>query len=267
MIPLRDQDLIRRRFADQIGGAVRLDHFTQPSVDLIVPGRDPCPTCDDASAVMRELAALSGRIRLTEHQISRDEMAGKLGVHSVPATVVRGPNNRALKLYGLPAGSLFPVFLETIIAASHGGFEAQRNGVALALTTKQRLKRLRDDVRMVVFVTPTCPYSPQMALMAFALGIESHRIRPEVIVATEFPRLVQRHSIKGVPTIVLDDDTAVAGGIDEAGMIDEIVRAAKGRGRTAARPTSPYFTPLEPPSADAGAAGPQHRSPSGLILP
>lgn len=265
MIPLRDQEFIRSRFADHLSGSVRLDHFTQSSVDLLAPGRDPCPTCDDARTVIHELAALSDKLKLEEHHLTETDVAAKLGVAHVPATVVRGPNNRALTFYGIPAGNQFPGFVESIVAASHGGFDEERNGIALDAATKQRLKRLRDDIRMVVFVTPSCPYSPQMALLAFALGIECHRIHAEVYEIAEFPRLAQRHTIAGTPTAILNDDIVVAGAINEADMVDQIFRTAQTHGKAGGVVRSRYSTPIE--TAQPAQRAPERRTPGGLILP
>lgn len=269
MISLADQDVIRKRFATHLIHTVRIDHFTQPNVEIIAPGREPCPTCDDAVAVMRELAALSGNIRLEEHLLAEGGATEKFGIEQAPATVVRGPNNRALKFYGLPGGRTFPIFVETLVAAAHGGFDEQRNGVSLDLTTKQRLKRLKDDVRMTVFVEPRCGYSPQMALLAFALGLESHRIKVEVVEIGEYPRLAARLRLAATPTTILNNDVVVTGAVNEADMLARIMRAAQGHGKAGGGVRTEYQTPLPKPHTPESHRGPggERRTAGGLILP
>lgn len=272
MIPLREQEMLRRRFESPEGGlaaSVRLDHFTQPSSALLAPGRDPCPGCDDARTLVRELASLSDRMKLEEHQISDTAVARRMGVERVPATVVRGPNNRPLRFYGLPTGSQFPVLMETLVAASRGGFDADHNGMALSPTTKQRLKRLREDVRLTVFVGLTDSYSTQMALLAFALGIESHRIRPEVVEIAEFPRLAQRYEISGVPTLLVNDSLIVRGATPESQTLDLLFRVVQSHGAATGELTTDYVTPIPPPPTAGGGGGQaqERRSAGGLILP
>ena len=149
MIPLRDQEIIREKFAQELVGAVKLDHFTQRSSSLYIPGREECPTCDDTRQIMEELAALSDKIKLTMHEFTEArEASAKLGVDKIPGIVIRGPANRAIKFYGIPSGHEFPGLVESIVDASRGKAE-------LKPKTTRQLRKLKDDVWIQVLVTPT----------------------------------------------------------------------------------------------------------------
>ena len=45
MIPLREQEYIRERFAQELAGKVKIDFFTQKASAIFVPGREERATC------------------------------------------------------------------------------------------------------------------------------------------------------------------------------------------------------------------------------
>ena len=149
MIPLREQEYIKQKFASELVGPVRIDYFTQRASVLYVPGREECAFCEDVRQMVVELAALNDKIRLTVHEFSEArEAASRLKVDRIPAIVIRGPANRAIKFYGIPSGNEFTGFFESIVDASRGK-------VDLAPETARRLKKLKENVSIQVLVTPT----------------------------------------------------------------------------------------------------------------
>jgi glutaredoxin-like protein len=221
VIPLREQEYIRQRFASELTGKVRIYYFTQRPSRLYVPGREECPYCEDTRQMLEELAALTGKINLSVHELSEArEEAARMGVDKVPGIVLRGPANRPLTFYGIPAGNEFPGFIETIVDAS-------KEQVELARETSKQLRKLKKNVAITVFVTPTCPHCPVVGRAAYRLAMASPHIRATVVEASEFPRLAQRYGIRAVPTTVLDDRMVVTGAMDEAALLEQVLRAAE----------------------------------------
>ncbi|TMI77704.1 MAG: thioredoxin family protein [Bacillati bacterium ANGP1] len=64
-------------------------------------------------------------------------------------------------------------------------------------------------------------------------GIESPRVRADIIEATEFPDLVARYAVRGVPRTIVDDRVAVEGAVPEPNLLDAVLQAAGGRGESA----------------------------------
>lgn len=221
MIPLREQEYIRQRFASELTGKVRIDHFTQRPSRLYVPGREECPYCEDTRQMLEELAALTDKINLSVYELSEArEEAAKMGVDKVPGIVLRGPANRPVTFYGIPAGNEFSGFIETIVDASKGQVE-------LARETSKQLRKLKKTVSITVFVTPTCPHCPKVARAAYRLAMASPHINATVVEASEFPRLAQRYGIQAVPTTVLDDRMVVTGAMNEATLLEQVLKAAE----------------------------------------
>lgn len=252
MIPLRDQEYIQQLFTRELLGRVKIDYFTQRASQIYVPGREECATCEDTRKLLEELASLSEKITLTVRELTdeRDE-AKKLKIDKVPGIVVRGAANRPLRFFGAPGGNEFSNFVETVIAASKPNIE-------LGAETAKQLKRLKDKVSVAVYVTPTCPYCPQVVRAAYRLALASAHVEASAIEISEFPRLGQQLNVRAVPLTVLNNQTAIPGAMDEAALLDAILKVAEGRVATPARDAGATTV-----AAAAEAAPP----PSGLILP
>ena len=255
MIPLREQDYIRDRFAKELKSRVKIDYFTQRASQLYVPGREECAHCEETQQLLEEVASLSDRVQLTVHDLAAaaDE-AKKLGVDKVPGIVLRGPANRPLRFFGMPGGNEFPNFIETII-------ETSKPKVELGAEAAKQLKKLKDKVSITVHVTPTCPHCPGVVRSAYRLALASSRITATAVEIGEFPRLTQQLGVRAVPLTVFNDTIAVAGAMDELELVAQALKAAEGSlgastasgGATSDAAAAPK--PPEPPPS------------SGLILP
>jgi len=61
--------------------------------------------------------------------------------------------------------------------------------------------------------------------MAHKMAIESDRVTGDVVEASEFPELVQRYQISGVPKTVVNDRVEFVGAQPEARFLQEVLRA------------------------------------------
>ena len=252
MIPLREQEYIRARFAQELEGRVKIDYFTQRPSALYFPGREECATCEDTRKMLDELSALSDKIVLTVHEFSEaQDEAKKLKVDKIPGIVLRGPMNRPLRFFGIPGGNEFPNFIEAIAAASKTKLEVGDE-------TAKQLKKLKDKVSITVYVTPTCPHCPGVVRAAYHLALASAHVEAAAVEIGEFPRLAQQLNIRAVPVTVINDRAVLAGAVDEAGLLDAARKVVEGN-------VSPSTTRAGATSDTAPAAAPSPAS--GLVLP
>ncbi len=68
--------------------------------------------------------------------------------------------------------------------------------------------------------------------LAYRMAVENPKIRATAIEATEFPDLVRRHRITGVPKTIVDDRIEILGSLPEDAFIAEALQEAE-------RPPSP----------------------------
>ena len=249
MIPLKEQELLREKFSRELVRRVRIDFFTEKETSLLIPGRQPCQYCKPTRQMLQELAALTDGISLRQHIFDQDKQAvAEYQVERIPAIVLHGGDGRWLKYYGLPGGYEFVTLIETIVDIS-------RAINYLSDETRRRLRKLKEDVRVQVFVTPACPHSPQMARLAYQLALESPRIRAEVIEAGEFPELSQRHQVRTVPTTIIEDKTRFSGAVRDdilMDIIEGVLQPVPLTAATAAPETGPVTPISQQPSATAG---------------
>ena len=255
MIPLKDQEYLREKFARELARRVRIDFFTQKETSLFLPGRQPCQYCKPARQMLEEVAALSDLISLRQHTVDEDREAfTRHGVDKIPAVVFPAGDGRWLKYYGFPGGHEFMTLVETIVDLSRGE-RLLTDGAC------KRLRKLKKGVLIQVFVTPSCPYCPQMARLAYHMALESPHITAEVIEAQEFPELSQRFKVRAVPTTVVSAEGASASGgagaitipgaVPETALMDIIERAVQPASLAEATPEAGPTTPTEQPKAAA----------------
>jgi glutaredoxin-like protein len=265
LIPLKDQELIRQKFAAELLGPVKIDYFTERELSLEVPGRRPCAYCKPVRELLQELAALSELISL--RVLIFDEAAEertKLGVERIPGIVLRGAQQAGgptglFIYYGMPGGTEFPAFLESIVDISRGE-------VLLSQESVKELKKLREDVLVRVFVTPTCGYCPQMVRAVYQLSLANPKVRAEVIEVNEFPELADRYQVKAVPLTVIGDKVAIPGAMNPDTLVEQVVRAGGSEASPPQEAPGPMsaVTPEEAPSARIQRG---EQRPSGLIIP
>ena len=91
------------------------------------------------------------------------------------------------------------------------------------------MKTLSTAVSLQVFFTPTCVYCPRMISLANQAAIESPLVSTVAIDATEFPDLVRRYNVNGVPKTMINDTIEIMGAAPEEEFIAAIARAADDR--------------------------------------
>jgi len=119
---------------------VRLVFFTQTF---------GCDTCLIARQVVDQVASLSDRISVVEHNmvLDKDEVAA-YGVDRVPAIAVVGQKDLGIRYYGVPSGYEVATLVEAVVLAGSG-----ESG--LSAESLERLAALDRAIDIKVFVTPT----------------------------------------------------------------------------------------------------------------
>jgi glutaredoxin-like protein len=217
------REVAKKKFEDELVNKVTILFFTQEQGRLIVPGRLPtqeCMFCRETRQLYEEVASLSDKIELRVHDFVGDKKtAEEYGVDKIPAAVVMGEKDHGIRFFGIPSGYEFQSLIEAIIDVSKGT-------TSLGGKTREALALLEKDVRIQVFVTPTCPYCTMAVRLAHQMALESPRVTGEMIEATEFPHLGQKYNVYGVPKTVMNETVTVDGAVPEDIFLGHVLKAS-----------------------------------------
>lgn len=214
LIPTREAGQLREHLAQKLALPVVVDLFVRAA------GDEPCETCPETKQLLEELAALSERITLRVHDVAQEPaLAERMGVTDVPVLLLAGDRHARVRFLGIPSGYEFATLLEGLAAISRGE-------PGLSEKTLAALARLDRDVRIQVFVTPTCPYCPGVAHLAHLMALASPHVIAEVVEISEYPELAERWRVQGVPKIVIDGRIERLGAQPEAALLAAVLEAA-----------------------------------------
>ncbi len=190
------------------------------NVKLILFTQDmECPFCKDTRELLQDLSALSDKkisLEIYDFVADKDKIE-KYGIDKIPAIVVEGQKDYGIRFYGIPAGYEFTSLINSIIIVSKG-----QSG--LSDETKESLKKLKDPVKIKVFVTLTCPYCPKAVEMAHRLAVESDLITGEMVESSEFPILIQKYNVMSVPRVIINDKVDFEGALPEKDFVENLMK-------------------------------------------
>ncbi|HVP90757.1 MAG TPA: thioredoxin family protein [Terriglobales bacterium] len=217
------RDATRKKLEAEMAGNVRLLLFTQEPRLLVLPGEVPgqeCLYCRETRRLVEELKALSDKIELEVADfVARKDLAAQYGVDKIPALLVLGAKPNGIRFYGIPSGYEYTSLVEAVVDVSRGA-------TGLGEKTKESLAALNGDVHVQVFVTPTCPYCTVAVRLGHQMAVESPHVRCDMIEATEFPHLVQKYGVYGVPRTLFNDAASLDGAVAEDAFLAQVLEAA-----------------------------------------
>jgi glutaredoxin-like protein len=186
---------------------------------VVFTTKNGCEYCKEIVQLAQEVAATSSK--LTAEVYDFDTAADKAAEYNVtmaPVMVILGKRDYGLRYYGIPSGHEFSTLLYGIQRASQGEPD-------LDPPTLSYLEGLTQPVNIQVFVTPTCPYCPRAAILAYDMAVASDKVIADVVESMEFPELANRFSVMGVPLNVINETSRVEGAAPPHMIVDAIKAA------------------------------------------
>jgi len=181
-------------FDAQLAGPVTLRYFRDY--------RAECAHCEDVEQILSLVSMASkGRVRVEKH--GADNPKAKLyRVDMFPAVIVHGREEYNVRFFGTPVGNEFTAFVKVIVAASQGVPEEVLRGDV----TRAIRKVVTRPTRIMVFVTPDCPYCPYAVSAAHKLAMLCRNVYGDMVEALEFPELADKYGVQSVPHTVITVD-------------------------------------------------------------
>lgn len=210
ILSTEDRDYLVKLFGERLMDDVSVHLYTQPVI-VTAEERD-CEACPPTQQLLEEVTDISDKLSLNVHAVSPQQRVTELGLSEIPAIVLQGKNQGAVRFIGIPSGYEFGTLVEDLLEVSTGETQLEPG-------TIQMLEQLSDPIHIKVFVTPSCPYCPQSARLAHAMAATSGMITADVIEANEFPQIADRFNVYGVPKTVVNDSAEFEGAQPEAALV------------------------------------------------
>jgi glutaredoxin-like protein len=164
-----------------------------------------CLYCNDVKDMVEQLAELTDKITIVEHKGTLGTGDAKeMGVEHHPAIVLHGKDKYNVKFYGIPAGHEFGALVGSIIDVSLGT-------APLPPDVIEDIVSIDKPINIKVFVTPQCPYCPDMTRLAHQAAILNPMISSEMIESLEFQELTEKYGVFGVPKTIINETTTIDG--------------------------------------------------------
>ena len=218
VIGFEDLSIARRLIDTYVRRDVTITLYTTSNAGIIIPGRE-CAACGPVQELLEEVVELSPKITLkTVDYYTNQVDAQASGITRIPGFTVGRSGDSRIRYFGIPLERQLPVFVYTLICT------AERSS-QLKLETRRRIRRLRVEVHIQVFVTPDSEHCPDTALFAIAMAAESPKVTVDVINVGTFPNMIDLHNIRGVPATVINGRVSFTGAMSEDLLLKQVLRA------------------------------------------
>jgi len=149
-----------------------------------------------------ELAQLAPKIRITRE-------AGP--PHQPPQILIGG----GLRYQAVPTGLEMQPFIEALASLDSESLQ-------IAEPLNSRLKQNELPATLIAFISPQCTFCPQVISQLIPLSLAETGLQLIVIDGILFPEIAQKHRIKSVPTILLDEQFRWTGSVPLEEVVDAI---------------------------------------------
>lgn len=166
---------------------------------LFIDKEDECDYCQKTAQLMRELSAISPKIKLEIGNIAGERAkARSLGIDKAPGLLISTKEKKMHVCYfGIPAGYQFSALLDDIIDISNGK-------TRLALSTVEKLKKVKKPIEISVFVSISEELCAGAVRIAHQFAMENENIWAGMVDAEKFTELAIHNSVTKVPKVVIN---------------------------------------------------------------
>jgi len=120
------------------------------------------------------------------------------------------------RFFAVPAGNELGPFLELLVMQARGRAD-------LSSETQKTLEKVQLAASFKVFVTPSCPFCPEVVRQVQQFPLVRPNINVDIIDGSLFPELAQQHGVRSAPTVILGDQFRWSGSIVLPELLNALV--------------------------------------------
>ena len=168
-------------------------------------------TADDRD---KDFEIFCGELARLAPNVTVETVRDDAGAEAYPAIRI----GESIRYHAIPLNKELAPFLELLATAAKGA--PKIDGSA-----GEALKRLRLPAQLRLYVTPHCPFCPEVVRRMTPMPLANERLRLSVIDGSLFPEMAEADEVRAAPTLILDGTFRWTGQVDPA----EVIRMAADR--------------------------------------
>ena len=163
------------------------------------------------------MASFSQRIKVEVQPADggKNEKMKQLHIENWPCMVLVKNDFSRIRYYGIPLGYELPPMVDAMN-------ELSSSKTPLSPVARTALATVRRRANIKLFVLQTCHFCPTVARHSYRAAIESKNVTAEIIDSSLFTDLAARHSVMGVPKVILNDNLDITGAMAEADFFEKL---------------------------------------------
>ena len=218
ILSAEDKEYLRREFEKSL---------VDP-VEILFLKDENCKFCSQISELLKELSSLSEKIKIVKKDLK--EVKGKIRlpreINSAPIILFNNNGNYNFGFAGTPSGHEFSAFINDIISLSSKKLQINKDQI-------EKLKNVvkDNDIEILIFVTPTCPYCSKQVFLAHQFSLALPSLRSFMVEAYEFQELANKYNVFSVPKTVIfvngENKGEYEGPVPQTYFVDQILLAVE----------------------------------------
>jgi len=178
-----------------------------------------CDTCQEQLELLEEVASIHNLINLKVNKIDT-EKAKELKIDKTPATALLTDKDYGIRYYGITAGHEFSPFLQTLLFLGTKPPKLPEEYLSI-------LNMVDKPVHLEIMTTLACPYCSKMVTTAHLLCLYNDNISADMIDSAEFPQLVSKYGVQGVPKTIINEENSFEGALPLENVLLELLKYVK----------------------------------------
>ena len=198
-------------------GGLRLPPEMNEEVTILLFVEEGTASSKELQQVAHSISTLSPKIvvKVEDADRGKNERLKSMHIKDWPCLVLMKDDFARIRYYGAPVGYETQALVDAVV-------ELSNSSPHLSPKAKESLSKVRRKANIKVFVLTTCPFCPMVARHAYRAAIGSPNVSIDIIDSSAFPELAARHSVMGVPKMILNDSMDITGAVDEVAFFEKL---------------------------------------------
>ena len=180
-----------------------LDVWSRPSSSIYRSDRDDTRHGLEMTNLVRQITSLHPAISFTPYNIDTFAERAKQDFVTVAPTIVARSAGHSVRLVGIPAGTLFPAFIDVIVSLTYLNLPLDDEIYQIIEKIESNIDN-KAPVEVELFVTPYDDVSSRLYGIFGVLAAATKSVRVTITEIAEFPILAKNRLIEQVPVVTLN---------------------------------------------------------------